>query len=286
LTDADIDALRKHYKDLQILEMILSMAGNNAINRWKEGTGSPQNGLGRGKGENVPNGPPEKHTYVTPTSDAFKNKVTKIAPIGIDPKPEQSTCSTVFKRLPLETREEVEKALDAARQRTARLPLVEESKARELLGADAPKGPLPEWVRLLANFTGQGKSRIETQLSAEGAKWDLTPLIRAQIAWIIARQDRAWYAAGRAKTWLKELGKSDDQIYRLDGDWSDFTPGERALFTVARNLAASPIVLTDADVAEALKLTGPKEMVQTISYVTTCASFNRITEAAGLRLEK
>ena len=48
LNDADINALRKHYKDLQILEMILSMAGNNSINRWKEGVGVPQSANGGG----------------------------------------------------------------------------------------------------------------------------------------------------------------------------------------------------------------------------------------------
>ena len=42
LSDADIDALRKHYTDLQILEMIMSMAGNNSTNRWKEGVAVPQ----------------------------------------------------------------------------------------------------------------------------------------------------------------------------------------------------------------------------------------------------
>jgi hypothetical protein len=51
-------------------------------------------------------------------------------------------------------------------------------------------------------------------------------------------------------------------------------------------LAASPIVLTDAEVAEALKRTGPREVVQLINYVTTRASFDRITEAAGLQPEK
>ena len=57
--------LRKHYKDLQIIEMILSMAGNNAINRWKEGVGVPQSSGGGGfgnrgaKGENPPKEAPK-----------------------------------------------------------------------------------------------------------------------------------------------------------------------------------------------------------------------------------
>ena len=44
-------------------------------------------------------------------------------------------------------------------------------------------------------------------------------------------------------------------------------------------------MLTDDDVAEAVKLAGPRDVVQLISYMTNRASFDRITEAAGLRLE-
>ena len=54
---------------------------------------------------------------------------------------------------------------------------------------------------------------------------------------------------------------------------------------MARKLAASPVVLTDDDVAQAVKLAGPRDVVQLISYTTTRASFDRITEAAGLQLE-
>jgi len=43
---------------------------------------------------------------------------------------------------------------------------------------------------------------------------------------IIGRQDRAWYAVGEAKRRLKEQGWSDDQIYKLDGDWQEFTPAD------------------------------------------------------------
>jgi hypothetical protein len=264
------------------------MAGNNAINRWKEGTGSPQSESGGGFGRKTDTPPadrPARHTYLTPTSDAYKTRVTTVAPIEMAGKPGEHTAPTVCKRPTLESRDEVEAALAAARKRSARLPLVDETRTREVLGADAPVGPLPEWVRLLANFPVSGKARILSQRAAE-EKGDLSPLLKAQLAWIIARQDRAWYAAGRAKQRLKDLGQSDDQVYALDGDWSRFTPADRSLFTVAKKLAASPIVLTDADVAEALRLTGPKEVVQTIMLTTTCASFDRITEAAGLRLEK
>jgi alkylhydroperoxidase family enzyme len=285
LCDADIDALRKHYKDLQILEMILSMAGNNAINRWKEGAGVPQSagGFGRRPG-GEPGGEKEKHTYLTPTSDKYKDAISKVAPIVFDEKTGKPTRQTVCRRPKLESREEVEKALVAAGKRTPRLPLVDEDKAREVLPKEEAKGPVPQWVRLLANFPIHGKSRVNSFL-AEEKLGDLKPLLKAQVSWIIARQDRAWYATGQARKRLADLGWKDEQIYTLDGDWADFKPAERAQFTLARKLAASPVVLTDDDVAAAVKLVGPRDVVQLISYVTTRASFNRITEAAGLRIE-
>jgi alkylhydroperoxidase family enzyme len=103
---------------------------------------------------------------------------------------------------------------------------------------------------------------------------------------IVARQDRAWYAVGEARGRLRGLGQSDQQIYKLDGDWADFPPAERALFQVARQLAAAPIVLTDADVAEALRAAGLRAVVQLISYTAGRAFFDRVTEAAGLQLER
>ncbi len=290
LTGADVDQLRKYYKDLQILEMVLSTAGNNSINRWKEGVGVPQSKeLGnflRGAEKPVEPGRvlPTK-SFLTPTPDKYKYAVTKVAPLRLDEKTGKPGRLAVCDRPPLESRAEVEKALEACRRRAPRLPLADEDKARALLPDDWPKGALPQWVRLLANFPRDGKSRIVAVRAAE-EKGDLTPLLKARVSWIIARQDRAWYAAGEARARLKNLGASDEQVYQLDGDWAGYTEAERGLFTVARKLAASPVVLTDDDVARAVRLAGPRDVVQLISYTTNRASFDRITEAAGLQLEK
>ncbi len=298
LTDADIDGLRKEYTDLQILEMILSVAGNNAINRWKEGAGIPQMKDGgnfnrranaaAGAGAAAVTPPPAAEaphqTYLTPTPEKYQARITRVAPVVNDPSTGEPTKRTVFRRAPLESRAEVDRALEAAHKRTPRLPLLDEARARAVVSEILPEGPLPQWVRLVANFPREGVSRVNSIKSAE-EKGDLKPLLKAQVSWIIARQDRAWYAAGLAKRRLKELGQTDDQIASLDGDWSRFTPSDRAMFTLARKLAASPVVLTDADVTEAVKLTSPRDVTQLISYTTTRASFDRITEAAGLAIE-
>lgn len=274
--------------------MILSVAGNNSINRWKEGVGVPQSHGGGNFGRPMTPGTTpavatseseEEHTYQTPTSRDFQDKVTSIVPLVDDLAADAATSPTVCVRPALETREQVEAALAACRKRTARLPLVDEDEAREALGEDAPDGPLPQWARLLANFPRDGKRAVAGIRSAN-EKGELPPLLKAQLAWIIARQDRAWYALGEAKQRLLDLGQSEDEIYALDGDCQHLSPRERAMFTVARNLAASPMVLTDDQFAKALELSSPREMVQLVSYTTNRASFNRITEAAGLQLEQ
>lgn len=266
--------------------MTLSVAGNNSINRWKEGVGVPQSKEGHSFGQRAQTLTPDVtayfKTFLTPTPEKYRTMVSKVATL-----PDSAGTGaplSISKRPPLESRAEVEKALQECRARKSRLPLVNEAKAREVV-PELPPGPVPQWILLLANFPRDGKSRITSIRASDERKSDLTPLMKAQISWIVARQDRAWYAVGLAKQRLRELGQSDDDIYKLDGDWSGFTPAERSLFTVARHLAATPIVLTDEDAAVALKLTGPREFVQTVIHVTNRALFNRVTEAAGLQLD-
>ncbi|MFO0937752.1 MAG: hypothetical protein U0798_14710 [Gemmataceae bacterium] len=288
ITDADVDQLKKHYTDKQILEMLLSIAGNNAINRWKDGAGIPQSKSGRQFARNTeatPNRILPIETYLTPTSAQYSKCVTKVTPTRIDPKTGLPTVVSDPTRPALESREEVEKALAACRTRTPRLPLVDAAKAKELL-ADAASDQAPaSFMNLLANFPVSGKSRLKTQVVAE-EKGQLTPLLKAQVSWVIARQDRAWYATAEAKRRLKALGQTDDQIYALDGDWTSLTSAERAMLTVARNLAASPIIMTEEDATNAVKATCTRDVVQLVNYVTLRASFDRITEVAGLRAEE
>lgn len=294
LDDADVEGLRPYYNGLQILEMTLSIAGNNAINRWKEGVGVPQSASGGGFGARRPEGPnaPARkapaeggaaaHSYLTPTSEKYRAAITRVAPVVLDEATGQPTRRTVSRRPAAESRAEVERNLEARRHASPRLPLVADKEARAILSSDLPEGPLPQWARLLANFPRDGV-RLITSIRLAEEKGDLSPTLKAQVAWIIARQDRAWYATGQAKRRLLELGQTEDQVYGLDGDWSGFSPAQQALFTVARKLAASPVVLTDADVDRAVRLAGPRDVVQLINYATVRASFDRFTEVAGLQ---
>lgn len=253
------------------------MAGNNAINRWKDTMGFPQEREGsrfqRGDKPVTTDRALPLKSFLTPTAEKYRGAVSRLAP----------GRSTASRRPPLEPRADVEAALEACRTRKPRLPLVGEEKARALL-ADALAGPLPNWVRLLANFPRAGLARVASTRAAED-KGDLKPLLKAQVSWIAARQDRAWYALGHARQRLKALGLSDDEIYALDGPWDSRPAGERAAFHLARKVTATPDLVVDADVAELRKHHSDREVTQLVHYLTVKAFFHRVTEASGLPLE-
>jgi len=284
ISDEEIAKVAKHYTPLQIVEMTMSMGGNNAINRWKEGIGIPQSSgntfAGRGGAA-----PAAEHsdTFLTPTSTRFKDARSIVAPLEIfNGKP---SGQGITNRPTLETRDEVLVMLEKVAKRTPRLPLVDEAVAAAWLKDNAQDIPVTSWVRLIANFPNEGRGRLPSLASREKQTGDLTELQKAQLNWIIARQDRAWYAVGQAFKTLKSLGQTEDQIFALDGDWHELSAIDQALFRFAKNLAASPIASSDEDAAAALQQTSPGTVVQTVNHVASCAYFNRVTEAAGLAIE-
>ncbi len=62
----------------------------------------------------------------------------------------------------------------------------------------------------------------------------------------------------------------------------DFDPATYSLLVVAKNLAASPVTLTDQQVEEALRQTNPATVIQVVHYTAMRSLFDRYTEAAGL----
>ena len=284
ISDEEIANVAKHYTPLQIVEMTMSMGGNNAINRWKEGIGIPQSSGNTfaGRGGAVP-AAEHSDTFLTPTSTRFKDARSIVAPLEIfDGKP---SGQGITNRPQLETRDEVLVTLEKVSKRTPRLPLVDEAVAATWLKDNGQDIPVTSWVRLIANFPNEGRGRLPSLASREKQTGDLTELQKAQLNWIIARQDRAWYAVGQAFKTLKSLGQTEDQIFALDGEWKELSAVDQALFRFAKNLAASPIASSDEDAAAALQQTSPSTVVQTVNHVASCAYFNRVTEAAGLAIE-
>jgi alkylhydroperoxidase family enzyme len=255
LTDADIQAVLKHYEPLQVLEMISLVARYNATNRWTDSLGIPQE---------------DHREFLTETPQEFVSATSIVAPPRIEQRPK------------LESREQTLAELAKARSRKPRLPLVDEAAAKEVLGSESDE-PITNWVRLLANFPVNGKGQIEAYRLA-ATKGTLDDELKAQIAWSAARQDRAWYAIDQAARRLKKLGYSEDRIFALD------QPAEKPdaaglVMAFARKLSSTPQAIADADIAGLRKHYKDSQVAEIVYHVTQAALFDRVTEAAGLPLE-
>jgi alkylhydroperoxidase family enzyme len=265
---------------------VFTVAGFTAMNRWTETLAIPAEDNGSGLMRAVGDSKVEYRTFLRPTSDKYKDQVSKVAALGGRESSRSGVCTPVAAGRPeWESRAEVEAMLAACRKRTPRLPLVEEAAARAILPSDWSKESLPQWVRLLANFPKAGKARILGLLAA-AEKGKLETRLKAQIAWIAARHDRAWYAVGQAQRRLKSLGLSDDAIFALDGAWGAYSPAERAVFALARKVTVAPASIEDEDVAEVRKHYSDHQTAEVVYHITLAAFFNRVTEAAGLQSEE
>ncbi len=126
-------------------------------------------------------------------------------------------------------------------------------------------------MRLLANFPIAGKRQVTSFVALE-KDLDLDASTRAALAHVIARQNGAWYSLSLIE---QQPGFQRESI-------ESPSPKLQSLLTVAEHLAASPVVLTDEEVATALKHWSPKEVTQAIHYTAMRSLFDRMTEAAGL----
>lgn len=274
---ADIDAMKKHYKPNEVLEILVTVAGYNSTNRWTDGLNIPAEASGMFRREDGKDGP-DLSKFTTPTSAKFKDLVSLVAPL-----PEKCTkgSAPVWPSRPaLEDRAKVEEHLKAAKTRAAVLPVADAKAAAELWSAGDP----PQWVRLLAAFPRSSATRVGGFKNA-AEKGLLPARVQAEIAWTSARVDRAWYALGTAQARLKALGFTDDQIFALDGDGKDLPESERAAIAFARKLSMAPATVSDADVEGLRKLFKDKEVAEIVHGVCNAAFFNRVTEAAQLPLE-
>jgi len=278
VTDADVERCLAHYTPKQVLEMALSVAGNNAINRWKEGIGVPQAASGGNSGwaQVRADG---SHSYLTPTAPVFAATPSAVAVLGAAVAAEGLVATSL--PAPPPGADEIRAGLAAARSRSPRIAPVAEEEARRVLGAVAPEGPVAGWMRLLAWFPVAGP-RMAKAFVMTAAAPGIDPVDRALLRWTVARRNRAWYALGIAERDLRAAGFDDAALADLAGEQTRLAPSRRAVLAAADALAASPVACTDAQFAAALAATSPATMTRVVHEVAMASLFDRFTEAAGL----
>lgn len=267
----DVEALRKFYNDDQVLEIVFVDGNFNAMNRWTGALRIPQE---------------DHREYLTPTSETYKDRVSSVAPLA-DANAKALTCAPPAHRPELESRGEVTAALQAARTREPRISLVDESKARDVLPDGFPgkdgQATLPNWIRLIARFPVAGANRM-AMVRGSMENGELSPEWKAQINWVAARNDRAWYALAQAGQKLRDLGWSDDRIFALDDPGAN-SPAARAVQEFSKKLTVDPARIDDRDVESLRAHFSDKQVAEIIHQGTEAAFFDRVTESLALPVE-
>jgi hypothetical protein len=70
-----------------------------------------------------------------------------------------------------------------------------------------------------------------------------------------------------------------------DGDWSDFTPGERQGFLFARKLSLTPAAVGPEDVRELTRYFGRDRTADVVWWACRCHFMTRVADGLQLPLE-
>ncbi|MCI0377483.1 MAG: hypothetical protein L0215_07750 [Gemmataceae bacterium] len=90
---------------------------------------------------------------------------------------------------------------------------------------------------------------------------------------------------------LAVAGLDEDAITKrtrqlAEGDWSSFSPAERAAFAFARKQAKSPSTLGKADFDELVRHFGLERAIDVVYWSCRCHYMTRVADAFQLPLER
>lgn len=261
VTNEDIAEVKKHFLDELFVDILLTIAGNNSTNRWTASTGIPQDKSFGGD---------EPSQLDTPTSDEFAKVETKVAPLDYKP------------RAAWESRTDVEAALMACRNRVPSIKLPSMDAARQALASDTPGVTPPIWVQAAA-YSPASALRLWKHRQATVRDGKLDPKLKAEIAWVVARENRAWYSLAHARMRLNAMGVNDETLFGTGVDSSNST--EQEVIAFARKLTSAPHTIVDEDVARLRKLFSDHEVAEIIFLICDANMFDRFTEMLRLPLE-
>lgn len=78
----------------------------------------------------------------------------------------------------------------------------------------------------------------------------------------------------------------EDMTRRLAGDWSDFSPAERAAFAFTRKQAADPTAVSDADLDDLFRQYGSERAWHVIWWASRCHYMTKVADAFQFPLER
>jgi alkylhydroperoxidase family enzyme len=111
----------------------------------------------------------------------------------------------------------------------------------------------------------------------------LTPRLKAELAFITAMHNHAWYSAAHAAHRLEQLGASSEDLASVLG--AEPTGEGASAYRLAAKSTTDPHLVSDADVASVREEFSDQKTAQIMQVICMANMFDRFTEALGLPLE-
>ena len=259
----DLTDLKQHYSDPEVIDIIYTISRYNAVNRWTSSTGIPQDKSFGG----------EEHSELdTPTSPEFTSIPSIVIPSGLKPRPEW------------EDRDQVEVAIHKAQARKPGVELPSIQDAKKVLARHCPGVTPPVWFQAIVNLPVALDAWGQKQAMAREGK--TSPELRVLIAWVSARENRAWYATEHARTRYRASGGDEALLYSFSDLENAATPGNAEALRFARKLTSAPQIIGDDDISRLKKYFNDYEVAEIIQLTCDANAFDRFTESLNLPLEE
>ena len=96
---------------------------------------------------------------------------------------------------------------------------------------------------------------------------------------------------GHCEMLLAVAGLNDDEVTErckrlAEGDWSEWSAGERAAFQYARKMSKEPSAVTPEDFKELQRYFGPHRALDVLWWACRCHYMTRVADAFQLPLER
>jgi alkylhydroperoxidase family enzyme len=165
------------------------------------------------------------------------------------------------------TRPAMKRMLEGMKTRQERIPLPDLTDAEKAAAAEEPTALLYEnrlralylpgtELRGYLGFGGTAPKRPNAPPPKVVIEPDPAVTLdygfKTRLFWIASRVNNCQYCLGHQESKLLAVGMTDDDLARLDTDWSGFPENEQAAFTLARKLTLAPGSITDADIDRCL----------------------------------
>jgi len=288
-TDAEVKRLVDSYGEAKVVAIVLQIAYSNFLYRMTQALG-----LSVEPGGPLP--PLEVH-FKRPKGDtavgadvpaAPRRQARSIASAAAEPGVKITYPEWAGFRF-----EDLQDRMEAQRRRIPRVSIPTWDEFRKVLPENLYPRARPLRIRWSLLVSGRqptmGPAWIKTTRTF-GSESKQDRVFEESLFWVVTRSLRCFYCMGHCEMLLEVAGLHKDEISRrtallASGDWSSFSPGERAAFAFARKQTDSPWEIDAADVESLVRHFGQERALDVIWWSSRCQFMTKISDAFQLQLE-